>query len=107
MKNGYALGKRRWKCRFCRYEYTQQIFHGELNALKKQVILLYENGWSSNTISQLLHVSPASVLRWARQHTWPQGRVYHIKPRIYLPLEVKLVLKDLQQIKQEFRQWRN
>ncbi len=80
IKNGYVLNKRRWKCRFCRYEYTKVVVQGRSDNYKRQVATLYEVGHSSQSIAKLLHISTASVMQWARKWAQPTSRVHSLNP---------------------------
>lgn len=75
----------RWQCRACLYEYTRLENLAIHASLRQHAAKLYEEGQSSNAIAERLGISPTSVLKWTRQHTWPQGRVYNLKPRLHVP----------------------
>jgi transposase-like protein len=97
-KNGHAVGRQRWKCKACGHEFTRSEQPGKFQNLRAQAVGLYQMGYSSNQISAMLHVSPTSVLKWARQQTFPTGRVYEMKPRCKVPEKYKVLFEITDEI---------
>jgi len=65
-KNGQHLGKQRWKCKACRFEFTRSEPKGKPYWMKELALRLYQNRMSLNGIAKLLGVSTPSVLSWVR-----------------------------------------
>ena len=66
-KNGQHLGKQRWKCRSCHFEFTRTEPKGKPYWMKELALRLYQNRMSLNGIAKLFHVSTPAVLAWVRQ----------------------------------------
>jgi hypothetical protein len=97
-KSGHAVGRQRWKCKSCGYEFTRQERPGKSYALKLQAANLYQMGCSSNQVAMMLQVSPTSVLKWTRALTWPTGRVHHLKPRFRTPEPYRSLFQETQRL---------
>jgi len=65
VKNGYAYGRQRWKCKECGYQYTVSQ-RGKPEPLRWFAVMLYLNGMSYNAISKIIDVTPATVMYWVR-----------------------------------------
>ncbi|MGH8558887.1 MAG: IS1/IS1595 family N-terminal zinc-binding domain-containing protein [Methylococcales bacterium] len=81
VKNGYAKGKPRWKCKDCGYQFTRLSPRGKPLEMKLMCVLLYCHGVSLNALAGIYQVATSSVLRWvrtfAKQHyekPMPAGR---------------------------------
>jgi transposase len=66
VKNGTTLGKARYKCRGCGYQFTRRDKRGQPQRVVHTAVLLYLYGLSMNAIARLLGVSPPAVLYWIR-----------------------------------------
>ena len=87
-KNGIVIGKQRWRCKGCGYNFTRMSPRGVHPGLKALAILLYSAGKSSyGMISRLLGVSNVAVYKWIREEARRIG-----DPE--LPSEVKAIEID-------------
>ena len=69
VKNGYVQGRRRYRCKNCRYDYTVvQKSTGVPLSTKRLALAMYLEGLGFNAIGRLLKVSHVSVLKWVRQY---------------------------------------
>jgi len=66
VKNGHHLGRQRYRCKSCGFQYTRQTPKGRPSSEKATAVLLYTLGLSFNAIARILHVSAQTVLRWVR-----------------------------------------
>ena len=66
VKNGTTLGKARYKCRGCGYQFTRRDKRGQPQHVVHTAVLLYLFGLSMNAIARLLGVSTPAVLYWIR-----------------------------------------
>ena len=68
IKNGIVRGQQRYRCRACRYNFTQTPKRGVAPAIKSLALVLYGLcGVSMNKISKILGVSNVAVLKWVRK----------------------------------------
>lgn len=67
VKNRIHLGKQKYKCKKCAYQFTQQRLKGNSEQIKHLAILLYINGLSFRSISSILKVSHISVYNWVKK----------------------------------------
>jgi transposase-like protein len=68
IKNGIVRGHQRYRCRECRYNFTQTARRGVPVALKSLALVLYGLcGVSMNKIGKMLGVSNVAVLKWVRK----------------------------------------
>ena len=66
VKNGQHLGRQRYRCKLCRFQYTRVTPRGHPANEKAAAILLYTMGLSLNAIARIYKISAQSVLRWVR-----------------------------------------
>ncbi len=66
VKNGKHLGRQRYRCKNCGFQFTRTTPRGRPSSEKALAILLYTPGLSMNAIARLLKVSTPAVLRWVR-----------------------------------------
>ena len=67
IKNGFARGHQRYKCKDCSYQFTRsQLVRGKPLWMKLEAVLLYMSGMSMNAIGEQLAVSAQSILNWVR-----------------------------------------
>jgi transposase-like protein len=66
VKNGHHLGKQRFKCKECGFQFTRQNAKGRSPKTKCLAILLYLSGLSLRATASLVNVSPKAVLDWVR-----------------------------------------
>src|SRR3954470_12980331 len=64
VKSGHVLGKQRWWCRACRYQFTKTNGPGTPDIAKRAAVSLYGHGLSFRTVARLLGTTAQSVLRW-------------------------------------------
>ena len=64
VKSGHVLGKQRWWCRACRYQFTKTNGPGTSDIAKRAAVSLYGHGLSFRTVACLLGTTAQSVLRW-------------------------------------------
>ena len=68
IKNGIVRGHQRYRCRSCRYNFTQTPKPGVPSALKSLALVLYGLcGVSMNKIGKIFGVSNVAVLKWVRK----------------------------------------
>ena len=66
VKNGHHLGRQRYRCKSCGFQYTRVDPRGRPASEKAGAILLYTMGLSLNAIARIYNVSAQTVLRWVR-----------------------------------------
>jgi transposase len=66
VKNGRHLGKQRYRCKKCCFQFTRTTPRGRPASEKATAVLLYTLGLSLNCIARALKVSIPAVLRWVR-----------------------------------------
>ena len=66
VKNGHHLGRQRYRCKSCGFQYTRVAPRGRPASEKAGAILLYTMGLSFNAIARIYNVSAQTVLRWVR-----------------------------------------
>lgn len=66
IKAGSVKGKRRHRCKTCRYYFTRNSLPGRPLEQKLLAVQLYLKGLSFRAIGQLLGVSATAVLKWIR-----------------------------------------
>ena len=66
VKNGKHLGKQRYRCKSCGFQFTRTTARGRPASEKATAVLLYTLGLSFNCIARMLKVSTPAVLRWVR-----------------------------------------
>ena len=68
VKNGIVRGHQRYRCKSCRYNFTQTPKLGVPAALKSLALVLYGLcGMSMNKIGKIFGVSNVAVLKWVRK----------------------------------------
>jgi transposase-like protein len=66
VKNGHHLGKQRFKCQGCGFQFTRPDAKGKPPQTKCLAVILYVAGLSLRAIASIVHVSPKTVLDWVR-----------------------------------------
>jgi transposase-like protein len=66
IKNGFALGRQRYRCKDCRYLYTVPS-RGKPRELKRLALHMYLEGLGFRSIGRILGVSDVAVLKWIRE----------------------------------------
>jgi transposase len=66
VKNGHHLGKQRFKCKECGFQFTRPDAKGKPPQTKCLALILYATGFSLRSIASIVKVSPKAVLDWAR-----------------------------------------
>jgi len=66
VKNGHHLGRQRYRCKSCGFQYTRVDPRGRPASEKAAAVLLYTMGLSLNAIARIYNVSAQTVLRWVR-----------------------------------------
>ena len=87
VKNGQHLGKQRYRCKLCGFQFTRTTVRGRPASEKATAVLLYTLGMSLNCIARIFKVSTPAVLRWVRLF----AEKTHEKPE---PAEAALVEID-------------
>jgi IS1 family transposase len=64
VKSGHILGRQRWWCKACRYQFTTVSGHGTAVSTQRAGVSLYGHGLSFRTVARLLGTTAQSVLRW-------------------------------------------
>jgi transposase-like protein len=68
IKNGFAKGRQRFKCKQCNYQFTNlSQERGKPLWMKLEAVLMYLSGMSMNAAAKILNVSAQSVLNWVRE----------------------------------------
>ena len=65
-KNGKVLGKQRFKCKACSYQFTRLTPRGRPANEKAMAITLHTLGLSMRAIAKIFHFSPNAVLKWIK-----------------------------------------
>jgi transposase-like protein len=69
VKNGYINGRQRYRCKFCKYDYTVGQKSTAVSSDKKRIALqMYLEGLGFNSIGRLLKVSHVAVQKWVRKY---------------------------------------
>ena len=66
VKNGHHLGKQRFKCKECGFQFTRPDAKGKSPQTKCLAIILYVTGLSLRSIASIGNASPKAVLDWVR-----------------------------------------
>ena len=66
VKNGQHLGRQRYKCKPCGFQYTLDHAKGKSLETKCLSIILYVNGLSFRAIANIVKVSPKAVYDWVK-----------------------------------------
>ena len=66
VKNGQHLGRQRYKCKECGFQFTQEQPKGKDLETKCLSIILYVNGLSFRAIANIVKVSHKAVYDWVR-----------------------------------------
>ena len=66
VKNGFNKGKQRYKCKDCKYNYTDTPPRGRSLETKLQALHLYIEGLGFRSIARFLKVSNVAVLNWIK-----------------------------------------
>jgi len=66
VKNGQHLGRQRYKCKECGFQYTQDKPKGKDVETKCLAIVLYVNGLSFRAIAKIVKVSHKAVHDWVK-----------------------------------------
>lgn len=66
VKNGFDKGKQRYKCKKCRYNFTDTPPRGCSLETKLQALHLYLEGLGFRSIARFLKVSNVAVLNWIK-----------------------------------------
>ena len=67
VKNGFARGKQRYKCKACGYQMTRLAPRGHPMKEKHLALVLYLSGLSMNMIAKIIGVSCQSVMVWIKK----------------------------------------
>lgn len=89
IRYGFVLGRQRWFCRDCSYQFTVDRLMFKPLEVKQQAANLYEEGQSSNWVGKKLGLSATTVLLWTRLLTPAGGRIHQMKPRLALSPELR------------------
>ena len=66
VKNGKHLGRQRYRCKLCAFQFTRTTARGRPASEKASAVLLYTLGLSLNCIARIFKISTPAVLRWVR-----------------------------------------
>ena len=66
VKNGNHLGRQRYKCKECGYQFTLERQRGKDAEIKCLAIILYINGLSFRAIAKIVKVSHKAVFDWVK-----------------------------------------
>ena len=66
VKNGRHLGRQRYKCKECGFQYTREQPKGKDLETKCLAIILYVNGLSFRAIAAIVKVSHKAVYDWVK-----------------------------------------
>jgi len=66
VKNGNHLGRQRYRCKGCGFQFTRGTPRGRPANEKAMVILLYTLGLSFNAIARIYGLATSTVMRWVR-----------------------------------------
>lgn len=64
VKSGLSMGKQRYMCRNCHYQFTQRKLHGKPGNCRAMAIAMYSWGLTQTDISRLLKVTVPTVHYW-------------------------------------------
>lgn len=67
IKYGHILGRQRWQCKKCNFQFTRNKPRGKPLVMKLLANLLYMSGMSMNSIAAVFDVSTPSILKWIRK----------------------------------------
>lgn len=65
-KNGFNLGRQRYRCANCGYNYTVAI-KGPDSELKKRIVYLYQEGLSHRAIGREVGQCGVTIKKWVEQ----------------------------------------
>ncbi|MCW2241777.1 IS1 family transposase [Azospirillum canadense] len=68
VKSGHVLGKQRWLCRSCGFQFTRLPDIPVPEPTKQAAVTLYGHGLSLRAVGKLLGTTGQSVLRWVCQY---------------------------------------
>ena len=77
VKNGHHLGRQRYKCKECGFQFTREDSKGKEVETKCLAIILYVNGLSFRAIAKIVKVSHKAVYDWVKKF----GIETYTKPR--------------------------
>ena len=66
VKNGTHLGRQRYRCKGCGFQFTRKTPRGRPASEKALAILLYTLGLSFNAIARIFGVATSTIMRWVR-----------------------------------------
>ena len=66
VKNGNHLGRQRYRCKGCCFQFTRKTPRGRPASEKATAVLLYTLGLSFNAIARICNVATSTVMRWVR-----------------------------------------
>ena len=66
VRNGKHLGRQRYKCKECGYQFTLERRRGKDTEIKCLAIILYINGLSFRSIARIVKVSHKAVYDWVK-----------------------------------------
>lgn len=67
IKNGFMLGKQRYRCKKCGYNFTEGDKRVKYDATKKNLVVrMYLNNCGFRRISEILEVPFATVFKWIK-----------------------------------------
>lgn len=66
VKNGWHLGRQRYKCKECGFQYTREHPKGKSVEIKCLAVILYVNGLSFRAIAKIVCASPKAVYDWVK-----------------------------------------
>ena len=66
VKNGQHLGRQRYKCKECGFQFTQEQPKGKSIESKCLAVILYVNGLSFRAIAKIVKVSHKAVYDWVK-----------------------------------------
>ena len=66
VKNGHHLGRQRYKCKKCGFQFTRETARGKDVETKCLAIILYVNGLSFRAIAKIIRVSHKTVHDWVK-----------------------------------------
>lgn len=67
IKNGFACGKQRYKCKSCGCNFTKERIKYD-NKIKKDAIVLYLEGLGINAIARFLQISQQIISYWIKKY---------------------------------------
>jgi transposase-like protein len=79
VKNGFALGRQRYRCMDCRYLYTVPA-RGKPKEVKRLALHMYLEGLGFRSIGRVLGVSDVAVLKWIREAGQRISELTNTKP---------------------------